>query len=200
MKRFVFAAALATVFSGCGSDAVMMPDRQQLLILDEPRFLQFEEQAYAAAPKEGSFWAVKGEERDLVLRYTDNGAAFLRFTVGPQSLASRPDGTAFEQGDSVLISVAVDAAGAMVFRFSPSGLKFDASEPAELKLDHARANPDYNGDGGVDLLDSVASLQLGVWKQELPVLPWLKIPSLRIVNTVIKADIHDFTGFGMAVN
>jgi hypothetical protein len=200
MKRFVLAAALATLISGCGSDAVMMPEPQQLLMLGEPEFLQFDEQAYGAAQKEGSFWAVKGEERSIVLRYSDNGAAFLRFNVGPESLATRPDGTAFEKGDSVLISVAVDSDGAMVYRFSPSGLRFAAAEPAELKLDYGRANPDFNGDGRTDPFDSLAALQLGVWKQELPVLPWLKIPSLRVVNTVVKAEIHDFTGFGMAVN
>jgi hypothetical protein len=199
MKRLIL-ATLAILSTGCGSDAVMMPTGQHSLLLNEPTFLQFDAAAYAAATKEGSFWAVKGAERDIVLRYSDTGDAFLRFTVGPQSLAFRPDGTAFEAGDSVLISVAVDENGAMVFRFSPSGLKFSASAPAELKLNNARANPDYNRDGVVDLYDSLASLQLGVWKQDLPVLPWLKISSVRLLSTVVKAEIHDFTGFGMAVN
>jgi len=199
MKRLIL-AALAILSTGCGSDAVMMPTGQHSLLLTDPTFLQFDATAYAAAPKQGSFWAVKGQERDIVLRYTDTGDAFLRFRVGAESLAKRPDGSAFEAGDSVLISVAVDENGAMVFRFSPSGLKFSDAAPAELKLNSARANPDYNGDGVVDLLDSVASMQLGVWKQELPVLPWLKIPSVRLVGTVVKAEIHDFTGFGMAVN
>jgi hypothetical protein len=199
MKRLIL-AALAILSTGCGSDAVMMPTGQSSLLLDEPTFLQFDPAAFEAATKQASFWAVKGEERDMVLRYSDTGDAFLRFVVGPESLASRPDGTPFETGDSVLISVVVDENGAMVFRFSPSGLKFSPSAPAELKLNNARANPDYNGDGVVDVFDSLASVQVGVWKQELPVLPWLKIPSVRLLRTVVKAEIHDFTGFGMAVN
>lgn len=199
MKRFVL-AALATLITGCGSDAVMTPTTQEGLLSSDPVFLRFSDKAAAAAPQQASFWAVKGESRSLVLRYGDSGQEFLRFTVGAAALSRRPDGSEFAAGDSVLISVAADPGGALAFRFSPSGLKFDDDQPAVLRMSYARANPDYNRDGAVNLFDSVAALQIGVWKQELPLLPWLKIPSLNLFGDVVRADVHDFTGFGMAVN
>lgn len=197
MNRFVI-AALAILVTGC-SERVTEPI-QPALLGNDLTFYRFDNAAFDQAPRQASFWAVKGESRSLVLRYADTQAEFLRFEVGPESLSLRPDGTPIQQGDSVRISVDVDAEGLMVFRFSPSGLKFDRWSPAKLVIDRGRSNPDIDGNGWVGLGDTLLDLRAGVWKQELPLLPWLKVPSLNLFGNIARADVHDFTGFGMAVN
>ena len=190
MKRFAV-ALLATVLVSCSdADQVTLPP-QAALLTDNLTFVRFSDDAFAAAEKSGSFWAVPGESRALVLRYTDTGDEFMRFTVGPSSLTS---------SDSVEISVQVDAAGALTFHFQPSGLQFNSLSPAILRVNHSRANPDVDGDDDVDLTDTLLRLQAGIVKRELPGLPWIQIPSLNLVGNVEQADVHDFTSFGMAVD
>ena len=190
MKRLAV-ALLATVAISCSdADQVSQPPEAALLTSDLT-FVRFSEDAFAAAEKSGSFWAVPGESRALVLRYSDTGAEFLRFTVGPTSLLS---------SDSVQISVTIDANGELAFHFQPSGLRFNGWSPAILHVNHARANPDVDADGDVDLIDSLLELQAGIYKRELPGLPWLKIPSINLTGDVREARVYDFTSFGMAVD
>lgn len=197
MKRAVL-ALLAVAVAAC-SEQVATP-KEQALTTSDVTFLKFQPAAYAAAEKSGSFWAVKGQDRGISLRYADTGGEFMHFTVGADALATRPDGTPFQAGDSVLISVSVDADERIIFNFQPSGLHFSDAQPAELRVDYARANPDINADGVVDLADTVLRLQAAVWKQELPGLPWLKLPTISLSSDVAQSAVHDFTGFGMAVN
>lgn len=174
------------------SDAgqVALPPSAALLSTDLT-FLRFDPAAYAAAEKAGSFWAVRGQSRTLTLRYTDTGEPFLRFDVGPRALADQ---------DSVFISVRVDEAGQFAFHFEPSGLRFSQEAPARLRIDYARAVRDVDGDGDLDLLDDLDLLTAGMWKRELPLLPWIKLPSIRLLDTTQQTNVYDFTSFGMAVD
>ncbi len=190
MKRFSV-ALLGLLLAACSDVDQVLPPPEAGLLTNDLTFLRFRGDAYDAAEKSGSFWAVKGEARSLVLRYTDTGREFLRFHVGPNTLVDR---------DSVLIGVEVDAAGDLAFHFSPSGLRFNGAAPAVLLIDRGRAHPDINRNGYVDLFDTLLSLQAGIYKRELPILPWLKIPSLNLLSSVAQADVYDFTSFGMAVD
>lgn len=181
----------ALLLAACSDiDRVALPPDAALLTSDLT-FLRFDDAALAAAEKSGSFWAVPGESRSITLRYADTGEAFLQFEVGPNSLPGQ---------DSVHISVQVDASGRLAFHFEPSGLRFNNFAPARLRIDFARAADDVDADGDVDLIDTVLRLQAGIWKRELPVLPWVKIPSLNLPGSVQQANVHDFTSFGMAVD
>jgi hypothetical protein len=190
MKRLT-ACILALLLISCSdADQVSLPN-QAALSTDNLTFLRFSDAAYAAAEKRASFWAVPGESRTLVLRYADTGQEFMRFDVGPKSLLTI---------DSVLISVNLDAQGAVAFHFSPSGLRFNPEAPARLRINFGRAADDIDGDGDVDLVDSLLFVNARIWKRELPGLPWLSLPSLNVLNNVETADVHDFTSFGMAVD
>lgn len=190
MTRKRWSAVLfSLLIISCTDTDQFSPPRASLLT-SELTFLRFTNDAYQAAEKSASFWAVKGDSRMLVLRYSDTGQEFLKFQVGPNSLVDR---------DSVLISVAVDEAGRFTFHFSPSGLRFNPNAPALLALNHARTSDDVDGDGDVDLIDATRRLGVGVWKRELPVTPWLRIPSVSL-GSVERTDIYDFTSFGMAVD
>lgn len=184
-------ALLATFLISCSDADQVSPPTRAALLTNDLTFVRFSDDAFAAAEKTGSFWAVPGESRALVLRYNDTGEEFLRFTVGASSLPTP---------DSVQISVEVDASGDLTFHFQPSGLRFNEWAPAVLRVNHARANPDIDADGDIDLIDAVLELQAGIWKRELPILPWIKIPSINLTSNVEQANVYDFTSFGMAVD
>ena len=184
-------ALFAAILLSCSDADQVSPPTQPALLTDHLTFVRFSADAFAAAEKSGSFWAVPGESRALLLRYADTGEEFVRFTVGAASLLT---------SDSVLISVEVDAAGVLAFHFQPSGLQFNERAPAVLQINHARANPDIDADGDVDLIDTTLGLQAGIWKRELPILPWIKLPSINLTSDIEQADVYDFTSFGMAVD
>lgn len=188
-NRWTAVLLLALLSVSCSDTDQFSPPPASLLT-SELTFLRFTDGAFQAAEKSASFWAVPGESRSLVLRYADTGQEFLKFEVGPNSLADR---------DSVLISVAVDDAGKFSFEFAPSGLRFNDAAPAVLSLNYARTDEDIDADGDVDLVDAVLSVGVGIWKRELPVTPWLRIPSVNL-GSVERSNVYDFTSFGMAVD
>ena len=186
------AVGVAGGVAGCGDSPVSAPTPpQQSLIgpLPSLSFVQFESSAYAAAEKSGSFWAVRGQDRQIILRYTDTGAEFLRFEVGAKALHKRPDGTTFQLGDSVLITVNVDASGKMSYAFEPSGLRFLPSANATLTLNYSRADP--------------ASLLLGVpliYRTNNPLLGWELLPTVNLFGNAAQANVDHFTDFALAID
>ena len=180
--RAIQAALIAALLISCADDQTA-PVEQSAVVGTNLSFLRLDAAAFAAAEKSASFWAVRGQDRSVALHYTDTGEEFLRFEVGANSLQS---------DDSVQISVQIDDSGDLAFHFEPSGLQFNRFSPAVLQIDRARAN----GDVGAALLAKQAS----IWKRELPLLPWIKIPSVTLIGTVQQAKVYDFTSFGMAVD
>ncbi|HUP90098.1 MAG TPA: hypothetical protein VM100_12125 [Longimicrobiales bacterium] len=166
------------LISACAGDSTA-PKQNAILGLGNPAFIGFTADAYTAAQKSGSFWAVAGQSRSLSLRYADTGEEFLRFTVGSHSLT----------GDSVRIDVSVADDGSMRFHFEPSGLHFNPNDPAELRVDLGRAR-----------VGPLTSLFASIWRQDLPGLPWLKLPTIHLSGDNVESDVQHFTDFGMAVN
>ncbi len=172
----------------------------------EMRFVKFSTAALDRVAREGSLWAVKGEDRQLVLRYQPEpgeteGEEFLELRVSAESLWKRPNGTTFAQGDSVLITVAVDDSTGFLFRFGPPGLLFDPERPARLEVTYRHADGDLNGDGSVDDEDRDLEGKLAVWKQEGPDQPWVRLFSAKFDDLdEIEALIYGFTGFALATN
>lgn len=195
MKRLVFLLALLP--AGC-SDAIV-PVQQRTALTEELRFLEFEPGAFENADRTASFWAVKGRAGKVDLEYGDSGEDFLEFELDARSLAYFPDGTAFADGDSVLITVSADSSGRFAFRFEPSGLRFSSEWPARLTLNYGRTNPDIDEDGSVTPLDATLAVDAVIWARDVSVLPWTSVPTLKN-GSVARADIHHFTEFGMAVN
>lgn len=144
-----------------------------------------------------SFWAVKGDNRRLELRHRlpdgEEGDHFLRFDVHGDALHRWPDGQLFVEGDSVLIHVELDDSGLFIFNFSPTGLQFSASRPAELRIRYADAD-----DSGVD-----ESLEdgLSIWRRHGPMDPWEPLASIKDLSLKeLRADIFGFTSFALASN
>ena len=131
--------------------------------------LDFVRRSAAAPPLETmdtSFWAVKGQDREVEIHYQaqggeEMGKEFLELVIEEQTLLRRPDGTAFADGDSIEIRVTVDP-DLFLVRFEPSGLQFNPNEPAKLEIDYDEAEDDFLAREG----------EFGMWRQEQSGDPW----------------------------
>ena len=152
----------------------------------------------------GAFWAKVGESRRVRLVYqgstpADSGAEFLRFEVPADGLYRKPDGTAFAAGDSIDITVTVVDAKRFVFDFQPSGLQFNPSDPARLKVEYHYADPDFNGDGRVDSSDAEIEGLLELWRREPPDSLWFQMAAVKSVELEeFDADVLRFSQYAVA--
>ncbi len=152
----------------------------------------------------GSFWAKMGEGRRVRLVYqgyapTDSGAEFLRFDVPADGLYRKPDGTAFAAGDSIRITVTVVDPKRFLFDFQPSGLQFNPSDPARLRVEYHYADPDFNGDGSVDSSDANIEGLLSLWRREPPDSLWFQMAAVKSVELEqFDADVLRFSQYAIA--
>ncbi len=151
-----------------------------------------------------SFWAVRGEAREVRLMYQPRpGAAdsveFARFRVESRSLVQDQFGQPVAPGDSILITLSISDTLRLITEFQPAGLVFSPSRPARLWLKFGEADPDLNNDGIVSAADTSLLLDLSIWRQERPGDPWALLASM--VDTVeqeVEADIPGFTRYAVA--
>lgn len=164
-------------------------------VLDESE-LDFVPRRVAAPPLETmdtSFWAVRGQDRELEIRYEGQGGpgtgkAFLEFTVEEQTLLRRPDGSLFAEADSIEIRVLVDPE-LFVVSFEPSGLVFNPNEPAKLGLDYDEAEEDF----------LLREDELDIWRQEEPGDPWERLGSIKVEELdEIEVLLLGFTRYALA--
>lgn len=153
---------------------------------------------------QASFWAVKGEERELEILYLpdepgEEGDEFLEFRVPGNGLSRRPDGSLFQEGDSIRITVTLSEDGRFLLDLQPSGLQFDPDHPARLEMTYRGVDGDLDGDGDVDRDDEDLESRLRVWKQERPGERWFPVGTLHIEDfDEIEGVITGFTGFCIA--
>ena len=193
----LLAGVLACDDSSSGVEETGVPEQQL-------QFLRFSSSS-AVTVRSASFWAVAGQGRKLEMRYAPTtpggqGERFLEFEVQGNSLLRKPGGLLFLPGDSVRITVTLDASDRFILHFEPSGLIFNPLDPARLKISYLKADRDIDHDGDTDDRDRALEIALKIWKQELPGLPWLPQLSVRIDEDDIEARILSFTSFAMASN
>jgi hypothetical protein len=191
-KRSVVAAALGLLVVlwtlACESSTESAPP-----IVDESE-LEFVPRAVTAPPlatMDTSFWAVKGQDRELEIRYAGSGTGkkFIELVIEEETLLRRPDGSLFAEGDSIEIQVTVDPE-LFVVRLEPSGLQFNPNEPAMLEIDYDEAEDDF----------LVREDEFDVWKQEGSGDPWERLASTRIEELdEIEILLLSFTRYGLAV-
>lgn len=187
--------AAAALAAGCESPPTGVPEDRLVFIRAAPG-------SPALAASEVSFWAVKGEDADVEIRYQplpgqSSGERCLRFRLDDDSLLRHPDGRAIRQGDSVRITIRVVDYEQFHFEFSPAGLRFDPAEPAELRVSYQFADPDFNGDGVVDGRDE--DFEFGFWRQERAGRRWERIGSARLHDLEeVRADLDGFTRYALA--
>ena len=169
--------------------------------------LNFVRQDTAAPPlvaTRDSFWAKVADGRELALFYqgatpADSGDEFLRFEVPGDGLYRKPDGSAFQTGDSILITVTLVDAAKFIFQFEPAGLRFSPSHPARLKVRYANSEKDFNGDGVEDSTDVEIETELDLWYRSAPGALWFKVGAVKFENLdEIDANIASFSQYAVA--
>ncbi len=149
-----------------------------------------------------SFYALYDENREGEINFV-GGERYLRLKIDRHALSTRPDGSSFGPGDSVLITIKVKAPDSLVFDFQPAGLRFSAGSPAELSIEYGHAGTDlpgdFNDDGEIDLLDDEIESQLCIWRQATAADPFTCLGSITEIEVdEIKADIPGFSRFALA--
>jgi len=150
-----------------------------------------------------SFYARRGEDREVRIFFQDEhgqqGEEYLRLRVDAQSLLALPDGTPVLEGDSVLIHVNVVDPAQMLFELSPSGLRFNPTQPASLKIHYDHADGDLNDDGRVDGEDDSIESTLSIWRQEQPGDPFVRLTSILSVELdEAEAELTGFSRYALA--
>lgn len=171
---------------------------------DQLTFLRLAPDAPAPVAASVSFWAVRGRDREVSLWLRPrpgrrDSVEFLTFKVGANSLLRYPDGRSFAQGDSVRIGIRLIDPSRLIFEFTPSGLRFSPSNPAELEIEFDEIDDDVNRDGRVDSRDDIARRSFAIWRQGALGQPWERISSeVDFDDEEVEADIVRFSNHAIA--
>lgn len=201
-------ALLAAVLGGCDGPVspLLDPDGEgPALPEDSLVFLRLVEQAPPVSDTVVSFWAVRGENREIEIEYLPHGeyrgGTFVYFKVPGNSLHRHPDGRSFARGDSVRITIRVVDTREFRFEFSPAGLKFDPDKPAELRVFYDWVERDLNGDGIIDEEERRIYESFGLWRQPASGERWRSLRTDRDENSKrARADVRSFTRYALASN
>lgn len=145
-----------------------------------------------------------GQSADIRIYYTDTtnggpGEEFLRFEVPGDGLFLKPDGTPFNPGDTVRISITVVDSTTFLFDFQPAGLRFSPEHPAALKVEYVHSDHDYDHDGTITSADSTIHGQLDIWKNDPPSTLWFKQGSVNFETfEELDAKIFSFSQYAVA--
>jgi hypothetical protein len=208
-RHAVLAAACVALGTACCSDPVGVRDHSPRSsvneqLADQLHFLRPAPHAPPVAQKSVSFYAVRGEERQVRIVYharpgASDSTEFVRFTVPSQALVQRPDGTPVAVGDSVLISLTVTDTLRLIVDFEPTGLRFAAGYPAQLTMSYAETDPDVNGDSVVNVLDNALKSLFQIWSQEQIGDPFRALESLvDKIRQTVSASVPGFTNYAIA--
>ena len=200
MRRVLIFVAAAAVSACSDSTGTRVVQRNE----SDLSFLRTAADAPPLASFGASFWAVRGEDRELRLSYrppagSTDSTDFLRLRIRDGSLLNLPSGLPIALGDSVLITVTVIDPARMIVELQPAGLVFARGEPAELEMRYKEADSDYDDDGDVDGEDDVIEGRLSIWRQERIGEPWVQIGSdVRVDTDEVRADLTGFTRYAIA--
>jgi hypothetical protein len=150
-----------------------------------------------------TFVATRGQSTEQKLYFADieggPGEEYLRFRLDAQSLQAYPDGTPFNTGDTVRITIRVINPDSIYFQFDPAGLKFNPSYPARLTVKYAETGGDFNDDHQVTAADTAIAPKLAIWRQPEPTDSFTKLQSVRIEDAEeIEAKLLGFSRYAIA--
>lgn len=202
--RWIGAGALISVIAAAAACDTGTAPADEGVPESQLTFLRFPPDLQPLVTPTDSFYAVAGENRELVLYYQlteadEEREEFLEFRVPGNGLLRRPDGSVFERGDSILIKVTVSEDARFLFRFEPAGLVFHPDHPARLEVSYERVGGDLDGDGDVDEEDDELEREMRVWRQEAPGALWYPVGTLKLEDfDEIEGEINGFTRFAIA--
>jgi hypothetical protein len=187
---------LIALLAGACSDSPVDPG-PMALPESELRFVQFADSAPPLTDSTVTFWAVRGEDREVNIGFvpddpSDDPEEFLEFEVPGGALLRYPDGRTFTRGDSVQITVTVLDPTRFLFRFEPAGLMFNPEQPARLEVSYRYARRDQDG-------EVEDERTFGFWRQEAPGELWHRMATVKFEDLEeAEADIFGFTRYALA--
>ena len=202
---------LVLALLGCRGDAgvtdVLPPPPPTTKSTEELSFLRPSAAAPGLVTTDTSFVATRGEALEIEIDYLPRpgqtgGEEFLELELDDESLLRYPPshpraGAFFQDGDTVTIRIQVDPT-TLIVTLEPSGLQFDADEPAELELRYGNADDDYDGDGAPDPPENEAEIDL--WRQENPGDPWTRVGKLKDAQLDrVRGDLTSFSRYALAI-
>lgn len=195
-RRLTFAAALLAVAACSDSSGPSTRPPAELNIVRTGSGATF-------AETEVSFWAHEDADADGRLFFAapggGDGAEFVRLRVPRGALLMQADGTPFGPADSVLITMRIVDPTELLVDFQPSGLKFNPADPAQMEMHYDNADDDFNRDGKVDAGDTQVEDSLGIWRQEQPTDPFLRLGSVLTISTKdCRTPLLGFTRYALA--
>jgi hypothetical protein len=135
------------------------------------------------------FYAVVGQERRASLYYRDS-VPLATLDVPAKALTQAPDGTPLQDGDSLLITIAIADSSRLMVGFEPSGLTFHNGHPAVLTLSYAHAD---------SALSPANAAKLAIWGQEHPDQSWHRVTSqISSDSLTVTGSISGFTVYATA--
>jgi len=196
MRRLIV-GFVALVLLGCADNAGPggVPDA-------ELHIVQQDSVTPPLVSSQATFWAKVGDGREVRLFYQVTPAdsdEFLRFEVPGDGLLRKPDGTLFQTGDSIRITVTVLDPKRFSFQFEPSGLVFNPDHPARLKVRYFGCDHDFDGDGDLDSTDAAIEHELDLWMREGSGAPWFRMGAVKFEELdELDANIPSFTEHAVA--
>lgn len=169
-----------------------------------PVFLSLATGAPPLVAATASFYAVRGEDREVILWYgaaadSADSSKVVRLRVPKRSLCSRTDGSPIAQGDSLLITLTIIDAARQVVQFEPAGLTFCPGRPARLTMWYHEADHDFDGDGDIDAEDLAFEGGLRIWRQASATAPWVaQASTLDVVDDELESDLTGFSNYVVA--
>jgi len=152
--------------------------------------------------------ATKGQDLEVRIFYapapgsgSQTGEEFLRLKLEEETLLRYPanhprQGALFQDGDTVSIRIQV-APEDIIATLEPSGLQFDPSEPAKLKLRYAESDDDIDDDGDDD---PELEVEIDMWRQENPGDPWFRIGTVKSEDLdEVEAELFGFSRYALAI-
>lgn len=191
MRRGLALATLALGLSLTGCDDSNSSGPPDIVQESELDFVTVRGSAPPLETTDTSFWAVRGESRELEIRFAGGtGKRFMELRVDDESLLRRPNGMSFALGDSIQIFVTIEDAQTFRVRLEPSGLEFNPLEPAELEFKYDEADLDF----------LTREREFDIWRQESAGQPWERVGSFQIEDLdEIEAELLSFTRYALAI-
>lgn len=204
-RRLWLPLVLLLAFGGCREN-VVGPQLSGALAASAPRELHILQQSPTAPPLETyqvSFWARHDRPSTITVDYQpaagqSAGRPFLRFYIPKFGLMWAPDGARLRGSDSVFITLTIDTLNLSV-DFQPSGVAFSQVFSARLAIWYANANPDLNGDGGIDTADDALQQELALWSQATQTAAWRKVLSSNDTTQLYVASaLYHFSSYAVS--
>lgn len=202
-KLFSFAAAGVVALALACSSTTDPTQQPPVQAADSLHILTLQPGHPALYSDSTTFVAIKGQGTEQTIFFADEdghpGEEYLVFELNDQSLLTYPDGTPFNNGDSVRITIHVLNPDSIYFQFDPAGLTFDPGHPAKLTIHYAETGGDFDGDHHVGVRDSLIAPNLSIWRQPEPSDSFTKLQSVRSEEAEeIEAKLLGFSRYAIA--